>query len=312
MRKIIILIAILAIGAFAYTKLIDRFAPRKAEVPVWLETDSAAAIEARTAADFSLSTEEVLEAIRRDHPEVTEAMLDSFAAAHYVERRMQDGEMRYFRKTARNLGLLCPAYNGGTPPRGAKASPARISYVDSVLDYCRGTNPEGMAHAVVFRFSVDVPGHEAIAGDTLRVWMPYPMTTARQSDVAVLEAQPAGYIVSGDRSPHSSIYFEGIAPQEGDTAHFEYTARFVTRGAFAAAEDIEKNLKPYDTASAEYKKYTAFDNPHIVRLDSLARAIVGDETSPFRQSEMVYDYIINRYPGPAHASTAPYPACPAM
>lgn len=307
MRKFLILIAILAIGAFAYTMIVKRFAPCEAEIPMWLETDSASAIEARTRADFSLTTEDVLAAIHEKHPEVTEAMLDSFARARYVERCVIDGEMRYFRKTARNLGLLNPAYNGGTPPRGATASPARIAYVDSVLDYYEGRNDFGLAHAVVYRFSVDVPGHEAIAGDSLRVWMPYPMASARQSDICVLEASPAEYVLSGDRSLHSSIYFEGIAPQPGDTAHFEYTARFVTCGAYVSEADIEKNIKPYETASAEYQRYTAFDNPHIVRLDSLAQAIVGSETSPFRQSEMVYDYIINRYPwaGAREYSTIP-------
>jgi len=297
MRKIVILLCILAIGAYAYYKISGHFVHGTENVmPEWLETDSAAAIERRIAADFSMSQKEVLAAIRGRHPEVDPAMLDSFVEKKYVECMEINGEKRYFRKTVRNLDLLNPVYNGGTAPRGASASEARMSYVDSVLDYYAGRNDKGLAHEVVYRFSIDVPGDEAIEGDTLRVWMPVPMETARQHGFSLLSAEPSGYILSEGRTPHNSIYFESIATAPGDTAHFEYSARFVTQGSYCSAADIERNLQPYDKENAEYKQYTVFDNPHIVRLDSLAAAIVGDETSPFRMSELVYDYIIDRYP----------------
>ena len=55
-------------------------------------------------------------------------------------------------------------------------------------------------------------------------------------------------------------------------------------------------MRPYDTESETYRRYTAMEAPHIVRLDSMARAIVGAETNPLRQSELVYDYIYHHYP----------------
>ena len=308
MRKTFILIIILAIGAFAYYKIAQRFVHGgDMPLPVWIESDSAEAIRNRTLADFNLTQGEVLAQINERHPEVDEAMLDSFAENKYVECMTVDGEKRYFRKTARNLELLNPAYSGGTSPRGGMASDARISYVDSVLDFYAGTNPEGLAHEVVYRFSIDVSGHVDIIGDTLRVWMPVPMETARQHDFAIISSSPETYVLSEGRTSHNSIYFEAMAPAAGDTAHFEYSARFVTSGAYTSAADIEKNIKPYNTATDDYRRFTAFDNPHIVRLDSLASAIVGNETSPFRRSEMVYDYIVSNYPwaGAREYSTIP-------
>lgn len=283
---------------------------KETTLPDWLESDSGNAIASRIAADFSLTRAEMLAAIRKDHPEVTEAMLDTFIARHYVEVAYFNGEQRFHRKSPRNLNLLNPAYNGGTAPRGARVSAQRIAYVDSILDYYAGTNPQGLSHRVKYRFSIDVPSTEWLAGDTIRVWMPMPIESSRQSDVKIESTSQADYVLSRGRSVHNSIYMEMPAPAPGDTAHFDYTASFVVSGAYKSSADIEANIKPYDKASANYTRFTAFDNPHIVNLDSLAKAIVGEETDPFRQSEAVFDYIIQRYPWAAAREYSTIPCIP--
>lgn len=276
-----------------------------------LETDSVAAIEARTRADFSLDRDELVKRLSEAYEGITEAEIDSFIELKYIEAMSFDGEERYHRKAVRNLGLMIAAHRDSAFRRGSTASEARIAYVDSILAFYRGTNPEGLAHAVTYRFSIDVPFDEAIAGDTLKVWMPVPLNTpecSRQWGVEILSTEPAEYILSDSRSVHNSIYFEAPAPEPGDTAHFEYVARFSTAGSYFPAEKISDSLKPYDTAGDIYTRYTKLpDGPHIVRLDTLAHKIVGSETNPYRQSELVFDYIIERYPwaGAREYSTIP-------
>lgn len=85
-------------------------------------------------------------------------------------------------------------------------------------------------------------------------------------------------------------------PVSPDGNHFEYVAEFTGKGVYFDPGYIMANLKPYDKESDLYRQYTAVQEPHIVRLDSLANAIVGDETNPLRQSELVYDYIVSNYP----------------
>lgn len=303
MKKGLILFFALAAGAYGAYEI-----SRQAEVlnageaapASWLESDSAAAIQNRLLADFSLSRAELLAEIRKQHPEVTDADVDSFLAAHYIEGKTFDGEMRFHRKSPKNINLLNPAYSGPFEHRGASASEVRISYVDSVLDYTRGRNPEGLSHEVKYRFYVDVPYDEAIDGDTLFVWVPVPFGTdecPRQRDVKILDSYPADYVLSDGRSLHNTIFFKAPAPAKGDTARFEYIGEFVTSGAYVSSEEIARNMKPYDKESDIYKRYTRLpEGRHIVRMDSLARAIVGDETDPFRCSELVYDYVIERYP----------------
>ena len=271
-----------------------------ASYPQWLESDSVKAIDDRIAADFTLSKDTLAILLAESYENFNAADIDSFTAARYLESRVIDGRELFHRKSVRNFGLLCPTYNGGTRPRGAAASEARISYVDSMLAYSRGKMPDGGAHEVTFCFSVDVPYHQALEGDTVRVWMPLPLDSdrsMRQSGVEILSASPSNYVLSGDRSKHNTIYFEAPAAAEGDTVHFEYTGKFITSGAYMSAADIEKNIRPYDRTSDTYTRYTALpEGRHIVRLDSLAKVIVGEETDPFKQSELVYDYIIARYP----------------
>lgn len=260
MKKTVILIAILGFGAVgAYYLSGKREAAKAAEtaVPIWIEADSTEAIERRIASDFSLTRQDILEAIQLAHPEVTDADIDRFLANRYIEAKTIDGELRYFKKSPRNIGLLNPEYNGGVKLRGAAASEKRISYVDSVLKYYKGKNKQGLSHEVTYRFSVDVPGDPALAGDTLRVWMPVPFDSThcqRQRSVEILSAEPADYILSQGRSAHNTIYFTLPAPAPGDTAHFEYVGRFVTSGAHFAPEAIESAMKPYDTESALYKE----------------------------------------------------------
>lgn len=267
----------------------------QAATPDWLEADSAAAIAKRINRDFPYSVAEATEMIRADFPDLTDAQISEFIAKKYLETKEIDGQLRVFRKGPRNLKLLNPQMNGGVTSRGATAKPARISYVDSVLNYYRGTNPLGAAHRVRYRFSITVAWHEALAGDTIRVWMPLPHESARQSDVKIINATPARYIVSdSSRSVHHTIYFEQPVRQ-GEPTRFEYEGEFITRGQYFSPDFIRANIRPYNTDSELYRRYTAAEKPHMPRMAELARSIVGNETDPYRCSELVYDYIINHY-----------------
>ncbi len=106
--------------------------------------------------------------------------------------------------------------NGHMSGRGDRASEARISYADSVLNFSRGKNSFGGAHKVTYRFSIDVPYHPAIADDTLRVWMPFPIESERQHEINILSAKPEEYIVSEPgQSVHRTIYFSAPVAEPG-------------------------------------------------------------------------------------------------
>lgn len=301
MKKALTLAFVIAVGA-AGAYLINREAEAlnsPAPLPFWLENDSVRAIQTRIKHDFCLNREQLLKALNEKYPNISDNDIDRYLALHYLESVNIDGEQKFFRKSARNFGILNPIYGEPFTHRGASASDARISYVDSVLAFYANKNNSGLSHKVLYRFSIDVPGDTALLGDTLRVWMPLPLEgepCPRQNDVKILNTEPAYYILSDGRSVHNTIYFEAPAPAPEDTAHFEYIGSFVTSGQYRSESEILASIRPYNTQSDIYLKNTVFDNRHIVRLDSLAKTIVESETNPFRQSELVYDYIVNNYP----------------
>lgn len=283
-----LILAVTALGAASLTN---------AATPHWLESDSAAAIEARTRADFGLTYTNGAKQIKKLHPGVTDADIRDFAQRGYIEVRNFDGKEMMHTKSPRNLGLVNPAMNGGYVGRTSPASERRIAYVDSILATIDGKMTDGAARRIRYRYSVDVPYSTEIAGDTLRLWLPMPRPTQRQSDIRIIDAKPAIVSVSApEASPHRSIYMEQAVPADGSDAHFEVTVEYVASAEYYDPKDILASMKPYDKNSETYRQYTATEAPHIVRLDSLARAIVGDETNPLMQSELVYDYIYTHYP----------------
>ena len=264
--------------------------------PTWLEADSAAAIQSRLESDFSLTFDSAARLVRETHPELSDSDIMDMISKKYMEAKTINGELRVHRKSPRNLNLLCPSYNGGVKARGENASEARISYVDSVIAWYKGSNDKGLAHRVKYRFTIDVPFHEALEGDTIRTWMPLPLESDRQSDIVIVGTEPSDYITSSpENSVHNTIFFEK-AVENGKATHFECTVEFTTRGSYFSPQFIRENIKDYDRESELYKKYTSTELPHIIRLDSLAKEIVGDSTDPYECSEKVYDYIIKRYP----------------
>lgn len=266
----------------------------KADKPVWIEADSAQAIKSRILSDFSITWDEGIRKFNERYG-IDEATLAEWDKKKYIETKTIDGVKRVHRKSLGNAALLNPELNGGWKYRGESASDARISYVDSVLAYVDGKLPDGNAHKVHYRFVIDIPYNENLAGDTLRAWMPFPFESARQQDIRILSVSHPDYVLSEDNSIHSSIFFEQPV-KEGENTHFEYEAEFINKGQYFNPEFILANIKPYDKESAEYKKYTGIELPHIIEAKDLALEIVGDETNPFKQSEMVYDYIIKHYP----------------
>lgn len=276
-----------------------------AALPSWIETDSLGAIHSRLLYDFPWTLDEARPVLKERYPGLTDAQIDEYVASKYIETLTIDGQVRVHRKAPRNLALLNPEMSGQTG-RGDTARPERIAYVDSILAYSRGTMPEGGAHEITFRFAVEVPFDSALVGDTLRVWLPLPLDSTLvdyQQGVEILGTSQPHYVRAVDmpgaegRDIHNSIYMEGPAPATAaDTALFAYTGRYIARGKYVSPDYIRAHMRPYDTGSDLYRRYTAFDGPHYVRLDSLAAAIVGDETDPLRQSQLVFDYIQDTFP----------------
>lgn len=265
--------------------------------PVWLESDSAAAVQQRLKSDFSLGLPQASAQIKEMYPGLSDNDVNRLADKHYVEIKKIGGEKRMHRKSPRNLRLLCPEIRGEWKGRGADASARNMALVDSIVSASCGNGETSNTRHIKYRFSIDVPRHDFLVGDTLRVWMPLPVESARQSGVKVHSSVPEHYTLSaGHGSHHNTVYFEMPVTAESDSVlHFEYVGEYNSSAQYFSPEYIKANIRPYDKDSELYKTFTSVELPHIVNIP-LAREIVGKETCPYRQSELVYDYIVRNFP----------------
>ncbi len=265
--------------------------------PIWLEQNTEMAIKQRIISDFSLTIPQAKDKLVELYPNITESDIDNYIANKYLEVMEINGELRMHRKSPGNLKLLCPELRGEWNGRGADATTEEIFWVDSIVDITQGDGSISNEKYVKYKFSIDVPKHDFLIGDTLKVWMPLPIESDRQRNVNVLSSIPQKYEVSIGKSVHNTIYFEiPILETTDSIIHFEYIGEYNVAAQFFMPEYIEKNILPYDTSSVLYKKYTSIELPHIIRLDSLANNVVGKEKNPYKQSELVYDYIVKNYP----------------
>ncbi|MCH5345627.1 MAG: transglutaminase domain-containing protein [Muribaculaceae bacterium] len=277
------------------------FTAQSANDSQWVEADSAKAIAGRIERDFSLTLDEARAQIKSVYPGITDAHIDSCLAAGYIETRVMDnGETRVFRKSPRNLGLIDPQIRDAQKAwtgRGSKAAYARRATAAYNIGRSTGDGTPVNPQRVTITFTLTVPFNEALAGDSVRVWMPYPLETVRQSNIQLLKtSQPDYYISSGnpDESVHRTMYM--AAPMTDSDLTFSYTFSYDVAAQYFSPDYIESNLRPYNTNSELYRRFTSLDDVHIANLGALAREIVGSETNPYRQSEMVFDFINRHYP----------------
>lgn len=266
--------------------------------PVWLETDSSLAIESRIKSDFSLTLKEGLEKISNLYNSIDINDYRTFINNHYIETKVIDGVEMMHRKSPSNFKLLNPVLRCNWNGRGSNPDKEDVEMVKSILSSSKGIGDIVEGKRIKYRFSISVPKHDFLIGDTLKVWMPVPIESARQKNVVIHSISHQNYVISkGSNSEHNTIYIEyPINEVTNDTIIFEYVGEYDTHGQYFSSEFIVNNIKPYNKYSDTYKKYTDTTHKHIIDCKSLADSIVGDEKCPYRQSELIYEFISQTYP----------------
>lgn len=268
------------------------------DYPTWLESDSTTAIQSRINSDFSLSLSEGIAEIQKLYPTLDTSNVRSYINNHYLETMIIDGQERMHRKSPRNLALLCPDIRGSWQGRGGDPDKEDIEMVSNIVAESKGDGSVSNGKRIRYQFTIEVPVHDFLVGDTIKVWLPVPIESARQKNVRIISTSHPNYVLSeGKGSEHNTMYFElPVTQATGQVLKFGYEGEYDTYAQYFSPEYITTHIKPFDKNSELYQKYTCVGHKHIINCDSLAKAIVGDEKSPYRQSELVYNYIASTYP----------------
>lgn len=259
-------------------------------------------ISERKKIDFNRSKEQVKSYIQRYIPNVTDKQMEDWEKTKALETYFYDGKKMYFHSAGPNLFRIDPNC------RKIKEAKDGVDY-DGYWDVDKSDIPAIMKSAykdryhraaprkIHVRYTITVKADVVPAGETVRCWLPFPRTDQkRQTDVRLIKTSEESYVRSPISYDHSSLYMEKKAVAGKPTVfseEFEYTS--YGQWFNLKPEDV----KPYNTNTALYRKYTANRRQHIIvtpRIKHLADSLTQGITNPLLQARAFFKFINDNYP----------------
>jgi transglutaminase-like putative cysteine protease len=292
--------ALIAEGSFAEAerqlkeRIADSAAPVTSEAAIQLE------ILRRTRADFPLTEEEVLRQLKKSIPDAASADVERWREAGDLHYRQIDGELRYFRQAVPNLFRFNNEAKSRRRETGTDKKFDLNAHIEQLVELAAtAANPEiyTVKHHVRYELAVK-EGHPRLKkGATVRAWLPFPQEYRQQRDAKLIRSDPQHTAIADNGAPHRTIYFEQTLNDVAKPPRFRAEFEFVT-SAYCPQLDAAK-VRPYDTTSAVYRKFTAERPPHVVftpEVKRLAREIIGDEKNSLEKALRVFRWVSANVP----------------
>lgn len=279
-------------NATAFMKKLPR-AERKEQA---VRIDSLNTIMDRIRKDFTLTPEEGVKRIREKYPETTDAQIQKWIDTHKIEVMNIDGQQCWFKKSVGNLWLLADEF--ATDHSESKESGFRYhrGHYKTAMESTPDANGVRNWNTATISFTLDVNADAIPAGETLKVWMPFPYENLRQRNIKLLSSNRP--VTMSEGSKHHTVYMEAVA-EKGKPTHFEYKFSYEVGERHISKSDVLALLEPYDKNSEVYKRYTMSEGPHMIITDEIknkALEIVGNETNPVIQAGLIHAWIGRSFP----------------
>ncbi|KUL05139.1 MAG: Transglutaminase domain protein, partial [Methanomicrobiales archaeon 53_19] len=253
----------------------------------------------RTYAEFSFDEAAARDSLKEGVPGISDQEIDSWLADE-AQTLVSDGETLYFYDTTKNylyantelLQKKVLPFTFAFMSRYALADDLRSgSLKTEELPYRNPIHYEGTMY-------LEIAEEDLPAGGTMKIWYPHPIETDIQRDVTVTNMTYPEYIVKGPdvHQEIGIIYYEIPADAiDGDlviTVDIQFTSY---EGIFVIDPET---VGEYNTADPEYILYTSSERNIEVNdaIGNKAHEIVGSETNPHKQAQMIYEHIITTYP----------------
>ncbi|NVO66206.1 transglutaminase-like domain-containing protein [Methanofollis tationis] len=293
-------------GAAAYAAAYYRTAEEHFAKSHTLSTEAGDAASARQARDamlraswtvmeYPLNATAAEGALRESVPGITDDEVSDWLE-HRAQRIVSDNETLYFYDVAQN-------YLYAHPEEMQKHTASTLDF-DFVARYVfsedqpAGEGPYVNPIHYAGTERLEIPRDLLPATGTIRIWYPLPVETESQTNVTVANLSYADAIVKGPvtTGPIGYVYYE--IPVETVTGDLTIAADITFTSYEQRFEIDPEQVGEYDTSDPEYLLYTVSER-NIEITDAVrakAREIVGNETNPHLQAEMIYASIIETYP----------------
>ncbi len=252
--------------------------------------------------DFNKSESDVKEALKKYYPNLDEKMMSAWEKSKSLEMRMIDGKKMFFHNAVPNLFRINKEakkrkeeVDGAKPDKLQELLKTHLPV--SVKDCDASKNGFGNPVTMKIGYTITVDPDAVPAGQVIRCWLPYPREDApRQTDIKLLSVNSDEYVIADNSHPQRTLYLEKTA-EKGKPTVFKMQLEYTSYSEFHNIDPAK--VKPYDTNSELYKKYTAERPPHIVfteKIKKLAKEIVGDATNPYEKVKRIYTWMNDHIP----------------
>jgi transglutaminase-like putative cysteine protease len=247
--------------------------------------------------DFSRTSDDVIEYVRKYYPDAGESDLKKWEEDGSLEFKIIDGKKFYFNRAAANLFRV---------NKEAKKQKEKVDgvYVSELNKYLAAYIPQAVNESeqaksnlvkkVVHKlnYTVTVEPNAVPDGEVIRCWLPYPREGHnRQRDIKLISVNDNEYIIADNKNIQRTIYIEKNAVKD-EPMKFNMVLE-VTNYAELFNLDPAKIL-PYEKVNELYKTYTSERKPHIVftdELKNLSEKIVGEEKDPYLKAKKIFEWI---------------------
>ena len=207
-------------GEFKKAENLMKSLPKKVKAAEEVRIDSLNTIMTRIRKDFNMTPDSGLNLIKQKMPEVTDQQIAKWKRTKKIEYMIIDGQEWWFRKSVRNLWLLADELKEDHDADKMETYNIRRKYYLEAMQSPADENGLRDWRHMNVTFYLDVNADAIPAGETLRVWMPFPYENLRQKNIKLESSNREVTFSQG--SKHHTVYMEGIA-EKGKPTHFEYT-----------------------------------------------------------------------------------------
>ncbi|WP_019541383.1 transglutaminase-like domain-containing protein [Proteiniphilum acetatigenes] len=256
----------------------------------------------RVRLDFNKTRDEVVDWIEKNRLFTpSDSLLDRWEQLKILEFRIIDGEKRYFRNAAPNIfrvDVSARELTGVTPP--TTDVPLDVLLVDAFQNKIK-SNAKGKyllpEKTMKAHYTLTVKADAVPDGEILKAWLPFPRKdVGRQTDIKLLATSQSDYILSDDKTAHTSLYMEQKAVG-GKPTVFWVDFEFTSQGEWFDLSEIE--TIPFDRNSTLFQTYTAEQYPHIrfsENIRNLTDSVTQNAQTPVEILQAVYRYIASNFP----------------
>ncbi len=240
--------------------------------------------------DFTLTEADVEAQLRRQMPDLTADEFRAWNEAGLLEKRVIDGQTRYFKRAPSNLFRLSAqaAARRSTPFSDGPMEKANAHHREIRDDAVASGKTSVAPRRVRVSYSISVDPNAVPAGETVRAWLPFPRALpGQQEDVRLIDSAPAKHTLAPESTLQRTLYLEQPAKSDQPTK-FSTTYELTI---FAQDHRIDPDRIVAANITPELAAHLGERKPHIVFTDDIrkfSRAVVGEEKNPYRIAQKLF------------------------